>query len=214
MSKCPILLRDQAANATRGITHCSKPQNLWWFNPVQIILSELLAGATVALPAEIVTILKLIRIVSKLMFAFFLVSLCMNFICMVLGPIVLYSRWYSYHFVTVTFFSSLLCTAGSVVATVMYVVFQRVISSQKELNISASLGAQMFAFMWIATAFSVAGWVVHFHLACLSRKEQKVEKQGRVTMKNQQEVKSEKESRVRRRVLPRFWKDNKAEAVI
>lgn len=28
------------------ITYCSKPKTLYWFNPVQIILSELLAGAT------------------------------------------------------------------------------------------------------------------------------------------------------------------------
>ena len=30
----------------QGITACSKPRTLYWFNPVQIILDELLAGAT------------------------------------------------------------------------------------------------------------------------------------------------------------------------
>jgi len=30
----------------QGVTDCSKPQTLYWFNPVQIILNELLAGAT------------------------------------------------------------------------------------------------------------------------------------------------------------------------
>ena len=29
-----------------SITNCSKPKTLYWFNPVSIILSELLAGAT------------------------------------------------------------------------------------------------------------------------------------------------------------------------
>ena len=29
-----------------GITDCSKPQTLYWFNPVEIILNQLLAGAT------------------------------------------------------------------------------------------------------------------------------------------------------------------------
>lgn len=29
-----------------GITRCSKPKTLYWFNPVKIILSELLSGAT------------------------------------------------------------------------------------------------------------------------------------------------------------------------
>lgn len=30
----------------QGITHCSSPKPLYWFNPVEIILSELLSGAT------------------------------------------------------------------------------------------------------------------------------------------------------------------------
>jgi hypothetical protein len=30
----------------QGITHCSKPETLYAFNPVEIILNELLAGAT------------------------------------------------------------------------------------------------------------------------------------------------------------------------
>jgi len=29
-----------------GVQRCSKPQNLYWFNPVEILLDELLAGAT------------------------------------------------------------------------------------------------------------------------------------------------------------------------
>jgi hypothetical protein len=29
-----------------GITKCSEPESLYYFNPVHIILSELLAGAT------------------------------------------------------------------------------------------------------------------------------------------------------------------------
>lgn len=30
----------------QGITECSDPQTLYWFNPVEIILNQLLAGAT------------------------------------------------------------------------------------------------------------------------------------------------------------------------
>jgi hypothetical protein len=33
-------------NVGVGITYCSKPETLYWFNPVEIITSELLAGAT------------------------------------------------------------------------------------------------------------------------------------------------------------------------
>ena len=34
------------------ITDCGKPRKLYWFNPVEIILSELLAGATSTLIDE------------------------------------------------------------------------------------------------------------------------------------------------------------------
>ena len=30
----------------QGVTYCSKPKTLYWFNPVEILQSELLAGAT------------------------------------------------------------------------------------------------------------------------------------------------------------------------
>ncbi|KAG9785234.1 hypothetical protein KCU88_g2492, partial [Aureobasidium melanogenum] len=42
-----------------GITHCSHTKTLYWFNPVEIILSELLAGASITLPTEVVNILDL-----------------------------------------------------------------------------------------------------------------------------------------------------------
>jgi hypothetical protein len=29
-----------------GVTNCSKPQTLYWFNPIEILLNELLAGAS------------------------------------------------------------------------------------------------------------------------------------------------------------------------
>ena len=29
-----------------GVTHCSHPQTLYWFNPVQVLVNELLSGAT------------------------------------------------------------------------------------------------------------------------------------------------------------------------
>jgi len=198
-----------------GITHCSQPQNLWWFNPVAILLRELLDGATIALPAEVNKILTLIRIASRLMFGFFIVSICMNFVFIFLAPIVLYSRWYSYHFVTFAFISALLSTTASIIATAMFSVFKKVITSQAELNIGASLGAQMFAFMWIGTAFSVAGWVIHFHLACVSRKHAKAEKKKDNEAAHKDSVVDEKKIGGRRRVvLPRFGRNMFAGEVV
>jgi hypothetical protein len=35
-----------AGNIGEGLVYCSKPTTLWWFNPVDIIQSQLLAGAS------------------------------------------------------------------------------------------------------------------------------------------------------------------------
>jgi hypothetical protein len=189
----------QELTPRRGITHCSKPKNLYWFNPVQIILGELLYGATIALPSQITTILTLIHIVSNVMFGFFMLGICINFLLIFLSPLVLLSRWYSYHFVTFAFISALLTFAGSTTATVMYVIFQRVITSQKELSIGAKIGGQMFAFMWLGAVFSIAGWIVHFHLAIVSRKKH------HDTRKDRRE-REKKEGKRRCPQVPKFWK--------
>ena len=34
----------------QGVTECSEPETLYWFNPIEIIQSQLLAGATSACP--------------------------------------------------------------------------------------------------------------------------------------------------------------------
>ena len=149
-----------------GITDCSKPKALYWFNPVEILLNELLAGATIALPADINNILDLIRLASHLMFGFFITGVCMNFVSIFIAPVVLFSRWWSFPIAIWTFISALLTAAATVIATVMFVIFRNVITSQSSLNIGGSIGTQMFAFMWIGTAFSIFGFVIHLGLSC------------------------------------------------
>jgi hypothetical protein len=149
-----------------GITRCSNPKTLYWFNPVQIILDELLSGATVALPNEINDILRLIRIASHLMFGCFLTGVCMNFVSIFITPLAIYSRWWSLPVAIWTFIAALLTTVGTVIATVMFIIFRNVITSQAGLNIGAEVGTTMFAFMWTATAFTIFGFVIHIGLCC------------------------------------------------
>lgn len=149
-----------------GITKCSKPKTLYWFNPVEILLNELLSGATIALPADINKILKLIRIASNVMFGTFLTGVCMNFISIFITPIVIKSRWWSFPIAIWTFIAALLTTIGAVIATVMFIIFRNTITSQAGLNIGASVGTQMFAFMWVGAAFSIFGFVIHLGLTC------------------------------------------------
>lgn len=76
----------------QGITHCSKPETLYAFNPVDIILNELLAGATIALPADIESPLKLARTASHWMFGLLLAAAVLNFILIFLAPLAVSSR--------------------------------------------------------------------------------------------------------------------------
>jgi len=90
----------------------------------------------------------------------------MNFVNIFLAPIVIYSRWISFPFAIWTFISALLTTAATIIATVMFIIFRNVLTSQAGLNIGANLGNDMFAFMWIGTAFSIFGFVIHLCLSC------------------------------------------------
>ncbi|PQE26382.1 integral membrane protein [Rutstroemia sp. NJR-2017a BBW] len=149
-----------------GITDCSSAKAFYWFNPVDIFVNELLPGATIALPAEINNILSLLRIASHIMFGFFLTGVCMNFVNIFLSPIVLYSRWISFPFAIWTFISALLTVAATIIATVIAVVLKNVVTSQANLNIGASIGTEMFAFMWIGAGGSLIGWLIHLCLSC------------------------------------------------
>ncbi|CAD6445256.1 2b32deed-1525-4473-a97a-4184f8228580 [Sclerotinia trifoliorum] len=161
-----------------GITSCSEPQKLYWFNPVDILLNELLPGATIALPAQINNILSLIRIASHIMFGFFITGVAMNFCNIFLCFFTIYSRWISGIYATWAFISALLTTVAAIIATVMFIIFRNVITSQAGLNIGASIGDQMFVFMWIGAACSIINWVIHVGMCCCGASRRDV-KNGR-----------------------------------
>lgn len=151
---------------TSGITHCSHPRTLYWFNPVAVITSELLAGATIALPTEVVTVLHILRLTSQIMFGFFLTACILTFILVLLSPLVLWSRWYSLPFALISFIDALLIVAASVIGTVISYVFKYAAESQSELNIAASVGTRMMVFVWIASGFALLAFVIHVGLGC------------------------------------------------
>jgi hypothetical protein len=201
-----------------GITHCSTPTSLYWFNPVEILLNELLAGATIALPAEISNILSLIRIASHIMFGFFLTGICMNFVSILTAPITLYSRWWSFPFAIWTFIAALLTTAATIIATVMSVIFKNVATSQPGLNIGASIGTDMFAFMWIASAFSIFGFVIHLCMSCCcaSRRDVRTGRRtgNEVAYGNAGADEKKRPVGKRRFAMPRFGKKKSAGEVV
>ena len=155
---------------SEGITSCSKPHTLYWFNPVEILLNELLAGASIALPADINTALNLVRTASNYMFAFFLLGAVLTFLCIFLTPLNISSRPRYIHrgrriflrslpLTLLALFAFFFTAVASVIATVMFVIFRNIITSQQDLNIGAEVGTQMLAFMWIATGLNMIGFL-------------------------------------------------------
>ncbi|KAL1955983.1 hypothetical protein VTO42DRAFT_7883 [Malbranchea cinnamomea] len=176
-----------------GITYCSPPKTLYSFNPVDILMDELLSGATIALPGEINSALDLARIASNWMFVLFLVSAILIFLCIILAPFSVPSTTTSLPQASVskpiqpekatfktpipkrlalpltalTFITFIATLAASVVATALFTVFKIVFANNAaNLNVSAELGVHMLVFMWIAVAFVLLGFVMQCYELC------------------------------------------------
>ncbi|KAL2017625.1 hypothetical protein VTK56DRAFT_1893 [Thermocarpiscus australiensis] len=166
----------------QGITYCSHPQTLYWFNPVEILMSELLSGATIALPTQVITILSVLRVSSQIMFGFFLTAAVLAFLLVFLSPLAVSSRWWSLPLAFVSFLVMTLVLAASVVGTAISVAFKYAAEAQSELNIRAEVGVRMFVFMWLAAGFSIWSFGVHAGMGCccVSRRDLRI---GRRTLR-------------------------------
>ncbi|KAI2625776.1 SUR7/PalI family-domain-containing protein [Hypoxylon sp. NC1633] len=151
---------------TDGITSCSTPTTLYWFNPVEILLSELFAGASIALPSQVNDILNILRIASNVMFGFFLTGLILDFVLMCLAPVAVYSRWWSAPIGFFALLATLLVLIASALSTAISLIFQYALTSQTDLNVGVDVGTKMLAFMWIATGFTLISFIIHAGLCC------------------------------------------------
>jgi hypothetical protein len=161
----------------QGISDCSAHKTLYWFNPVEIILNELLAGAAITLPTEVLDVLHIVKTASFWMFSCFLIGSILTFLCIFFAPMGFSKkpRWqhkakrifFRQLPITVLTFAAMLFTAaGSVIATVMFVIFKQTFSGAADLNIEASLGKPMLAFMWISTGLNLIGFLMQVGTCC------------------------------------------------
>lgn len=129
----------------------------------------------VALPAQVDDILYLIKYVSNVMFVLFLVSACLSTVLIPLLPLVVRSRWVSFPFTILTFFAAACVVVAAVIATVLFIIMQMAITSVTQLNIKASIGVEMFVFMWIAAATNLLAFLIVFGgcCCCASRRDVK-----------------------------------------
>lgn len=182
----------------QGITYCSPHQTAYWFNPVEIIMSELLVGASIALPSDVVTVLHIVHIASTWMFACFLVGICLSFLCMLFAPMAFSKkpRWShkakriflrSLPVTILTFATLLFITAGALIATVMFVIFRNTFAGAADFNIQAKLGPEMLAFEWVAVAMTLIGFIMQIGtccgVCCCTGKRRAMKRQSQLTEK-------------------------------
>jgi SUR7/PalI family len=141
-------------------------------------MNELLAGATIALPTEVVEILNILRIASQLMFGFFLTGTILDFLLMFASPLALRSHWWSFPLSIISLLATLLVLAATIVGSVISFVFKYAATAQSTLNIRAEVGTEMFVFMWLATGFTLWAFTVHAGLGCCCVSERDI-KTGR-----------------------------------
>lgn len=130
----------------------------------------------VTLPAEVTNILDLIATVSHWMFGLFLSGTCLAFVMIFLNPLAVMSRWMALFTGFFTFFAALLITVAAVIATILFVIAKNAFTSVTELNIGASIGIEMFVFMWIAAGFAILAWLIQMGLCCCCASRRDVKK--------------------------------------
>lgn len=158
---------------SEGVTYCSEPRTLYWFNPVEVLVSELLAGATIALPSEVITILELLRLGSQLMFAFFMAATVVNFVLLLASPLVMRTRWFTVVVTLLAAASGILVTVAAIIATVISVAAKVALTAVDELNIRADIGIKMFVFMWIAAICTDLAFILHAAMGCCCKPDRK-----------------------------------------
>ncbi|KAK0384955.1 hypothetical protein NLU13_7433 [Sarocladium strictum] len=150
-------------------SYCEDPKPLFWFNPVSVLVSQLLAGATIALPSEVNTVLTLLKIGSRVMFVFFLTSICMNFVLLLASPLVMRTRWWSLCLTIFGFLSGVFVTVAAIIATAISVAAKVALTAQDQLNIRTDIGIKMFVFMWLAAIFTDIAFLLHAAMGCCCR---------------------------------------------
>ncbi|QDS76573.1 hypothetical protein FKW77_006994 [Venturia effusa] len=163
-------------NVGVGIDECAPTQTLYWFNPVEILLSQLLSGATIALPTEVTSVLDILKTASQWMFGLFLTAACLDFVMIFLQPVAVFSRLANLVITPLTFLAALCTTVATILATVIFIILKVAAESVDELNLRAKIGVKMFVFMWIATAFSILALLIQLCLCCCCASRRDVKK--------------------------------------
>lgn len=132
-------------------------------------MNELLAGAKIALPGEVLTILKLLRIGSQTMFGLFIAGIVLSFLMIPASLLVFRARRWAFLSVTASLLTAICVVGGTILATVFSLVAKYALTMQSELNISADVSPLMLASTWIAAALTFTAFILHSAVGCCCR---------------------------------------------
>lgn len=101
------------------------------------------------------------------MFALFLTGACTVTVSILATPLSIYTRWLTLPIALLAFAAALTTTVATAIATIMFIIFRNVIIGALDtVNIVPTIGLKMFAFMWIASACAIVGWLVQMGMCC------------------------------------------------
>ena len=182
----------------RGITDCSSPVQFYWFNPVHVLLSELLAGAKIALPSQAVTVLDLLKLGSQIMYGFFLAGTVLNLVLLFTTPLVIRTRWFSLLLSFFAALASILVSVAAIIASVISIAFKVALTAQDQLDIVVTIGTKMFAFMWIAAIATDLAFLLHAAMGCCCKPQKR--------RAAQESPRTSEDEKVQKPKLPQFMR--------
>ncbi|KAI1926554.1 hypothetical protein LOZ58_003221 [Ophidiomyces ophidiicola] len=144
---------------------CSERKSKYWFDPVEVWG----LGDTVKnyYPKGLADGLNAYKKVAKWLFIAYAISIAASVVQLLVGISAIFSRWGSFA-TTIFAAATALCTiAASVTASALYSIVSGAVTVGLEpFNISASMGARMFAITWLASLFAFSGCVFWMCSVC------------------------------------------------
>ncbi|KAL4784553.1 SUR7/PalI family-domain-containing protein [Aspergillus varians] len=139
-----------------AVSNCSSPKAEFWFDPVKVWNLKTL-GLQNALPSDVQDSLNIYKNVSKWMSIAYIIAFVATGLEILLGITAIFSRWGSCVTTLISIAAFLFTAAASATSTAMFVIVTGVFNDKiKPYGIKGSMGRNIYAATWLATAFSLA----------------------------------------------------------
>ena len=141
---------------------------MYVFDLVTIFQNELIQGESITIPPSVQDARDRVATASRWMFALYMTAVVLLFITVLIGLTTLCTRVGSVITAIVSFLGLLFIAAATLVAQIMFVIYRNAVNNAiPQLNVSANLGTEMFAFSWTAVACALIAFITFtFGICC------------------------------------------------